>query len=79
MDAQFDYVMSDPAFGHATAEDAIARDASGERLPEGRDVEVAPTLWHRLDDDGRVVVEFRVGLGPEGEYYLDGYTRCSDS
>lgn len=79
-DVQFDYDMSDPSFRHTTAEEAILLDAvGGGRLPAGRDVEVAPTRWYRLDDSGQVVVEFRVGRTPDGDYYLDGYTRCSDS
>src|SRR5690606_39896646 len=49
-DVQFDYDMSDPSFRHTTAEEAILIDAvGGGRLPAGRDVEVAPTRWHRLD------------------------------
>lgn len=79
-DTQFDYDVSDPSFGHTTAEEAILLGAvDGGPLPAGRDVEVAPARWHRLDDSGQVVVEFRVGLTAEGDYYLDGYTRCSDS
>lgn len=79
-DTQLDYDTSDPSFGHATAKEAILLGVVDSRpLPAGRDLEVAPTRWHRLDDGGQVVVEFRVGLTAEGDYYLDGYTRCSDS
>lgn len=78
MDAQFDHVMDGSEFGHPAPQDAIAT-AAGDGLPEGNDVEVSPTVWHRLDASGRVVVEFRIGLAPDGRYYLDGYKRCSDS
>lgn len=79
VDAQYDYDWSDPAFGAERPEDAIATGVEGEWLPAGRDVEVSPAIWHRLDDDGRVVTTFRLGVTPDGEYYLDGYTRCSDA
>lgn len=70
--------MREPGFGGATAVGAIVIDPGGERLPEGRDVEVTTTRWHRLDSDGRLIGELRVGLSPEGKYYLDGHTRCSE-
>lgn len=79
MDAQFDHVMDGTDFGHPAPQDAIATDAAGEQLPEGEDVEVNPPVWHRVGATGRVVVEFRIGLSPDGGYYLDGYKRCSDS
>lgn len=78
MDAQFDHVMDGSEFGHPVPQDAIAT-ADGDGLPQGSDVEVSPTVWHRLDASGRVVVEFRIGLAPDGRYYLDGYKRCSDT
>ncbi len=67
------------ALGQPTPQQAILSVISSERLPEGRDAEVSPALWRRLDAQGRVVVEFHVGVTSDGEYFLDGYRRCSGS
>lgn len=42
-----------------------------------RDLEVSEALWRRIEDEGRVLYEFRVEHHPDGSWYVQGLRRCS--